>query len=176
MTALTQTPAHRRRPVLQPLFILGSLAILAPIAVALPATLLRGRPLPWQFHAPWVGPHVAVALLVLALGAAQLALKKGDKRHRMVGYAWCALMGFISMSGLMIRLQPGPMTIIHMASSVFAIINLVCLPLMIWGARTGRRRLHKILALAMFANLINAALLTFIPFRAIGLLVFGALH
>ena len=169
-------PAGRRRPVLQPLFAAGALAILAPIAIALPVTLLRGRPLPWQFHMPWVLPHVAVALLVLGLGATQLTLRKGDRRHRMIGYAWCALMALISLSGLLISLKPGQVTLIHMASSVFSATNLVLLPLVIWGARSGRRRLHRIAALGMFGCLLNAGALAFIPFRAIGLLVFGALH
>ena len=169
-------PAARKRSLLQPLFVAGALAILAPICIALPVTLLRGRPLPWQFHMPWVLPHVAVALVVLALGAMQLALPKGDRRHRMVGYAWCALTGFISLSGLLIQLKPGQVTVIHLASSVFSAINLILLPLVIWGAHTGRRRLHRIAALGMFACLLNAGALAFIPFRAIGLLVFGALH
>ena len=181
MTAIAEAqarsrPAARKRSVLQPLFVCGALAILAPIAVALPLTLLRGRPLPWQFHMSWVSPHVAVALVVLAMGALQLSLKKGDRRHRIMGYAWCALMAFISVSGLLIQLQPGHVTFIHLASSVFSVTNLVCLPLVIWGARTGLRRLHRVTALVMFASLLNAGALAFVPFRAIGLLVFGALH
>ncbi len=181
MTAIAEAQARspstvRKRPVLQPLFVCGALAILAPIAAALPLTLLHGRPLPWQLHMPWVSPHVAVALLALALGALQLSLKKGDRRHRTIGYAWCALMAFISVSGLLIQLEPGHVTFIHLASSVFSATNLICLPLLIWGARTGRRRLHRVTALVMFASLLNAGALAFIPFRAIGLLVFGALH
>jgi uncharacterized membrane protein len=181
MTAISQThlpprPASRRRPVLEPIFLVLAIAILVPISVALPLTLLRGRPLPWQFHVAWVSPHLAVALMVLALGAAQLALPKGDKRHRLIGYAWCALMAFISVSGLMIRLQPGRPSVIHIASSVFAVINLVLLPLVIWGARTGRRRLHRIAALCMFASMLNAGLMAFVPFRTVGLLVFGLFH
>jgi len=181
MTALAQTqarthPASRRRPVLQPLFAALALLVLIPICLALPSTLLRGRPLPWQFHTPWVLPHLTVALLVLGLGAMQLTLRKGDRRHRMMGYAWCALMGFISISGLMIQLEPGHLTIIHIASSVFSVINLVLLPLVIWGAHSGRRRLHRIAALGMFASMLNAGLMAYVPFRAVGLLVFGALH
>ena len=181
MTAIARTevrtrPAGRRRSILQPIFAAGALALLAPISIALAATVLRGRPLPWQFHLPWVGPHVGVALAVLALGASQLALRKGDRRHRLAGYLWCALMGFISLSGLLIQLQPGHVTVIHLASSLFSAVNLVLLPLVIWGAHAGRRRMHRIAALGMFACLLNAGALAFIPFRAIGLLVFGALH
>jgi len=168
--------AGRRRPVLQPLFATAALLILAPIAIALPLTLVRGRPLPWQLHLPWVAPHLAVALMVLALGAMQLMLDKGGRRHRVIGYAWCALMAFISLSGLLIQLQPGHVSVIHVASGVFAVINLVLLPLAVWGARTGRRRLHKLAVLGMFASMLNAGLMAFIPFRAIGLLVFGALR
>ena len=175
MTAIPQTNP-RGRPVLQPLFIAGALAILAPVVVALAVTLAQGRPLPWQFRMPWVSPHVAVALLVLALGVMQLALRKGDRRHRLVGYAWCALMAFISLSGLMIQLEPGHVTFVHMASSVFSAVNLILLPLVIWGARTGRRRLHRIAALGMFASLLNAGALAFIPFRGVGALVFGLFH
>ena len=169
-------PAGRRRPAMQTVFALVALAILAPILVALALTLAKGRPLPWQFHIAWVSPHVAVALVLLAMGAMQLLLRKGDRRHRLMGYAWCALMGFISVSGLLIQLQPGRPTIIHLASSVFAAINLILLPLVIWGARTGRPRLHRIAAMGMFATMLNAGLMAFVPFRAIGLLVFGALH
>ncbi len=174
--AFEARPARRRRRWLQPLFAGLALILLAPICIALPATLLSGRPLPWQFHVTWVAPHVAAAVLVLGLGATQLMLRKGDARHRMVGYAWCALMAFISVSGLLVRLQPGPMSIIHMASSVFSVINLVLLPLVVWGARTGRPRLHRFAAMGMFASMLNAGALAYIPFRAIGLLVFGALH
>ena len=174
--AFEARPVRRRRRWLQPLFAALALILLAPICIALPATLLRGRPLPWQFHVTWVAPHVAAAVLVLGLGATQLMLRKGDRRHRLVGYAWCALMAFISISGLLIRLRPGPMTIIHLASSIFTAINLALLPLVIWGAWTGRPRLHRLAAMGMFASMLNAGLLAYIPFRAVGLLVFGALH
>ncbi len=170
------SPARRRRPLMQTIFGVVALAILAPILVALPLTLARGRPLPWQFNVAWVSPHVAVALVVLAMGAMQLLLSKGDKRHQLMGYAWCALMAFISISGLLIQLEPGHVTVIHMASSVFAVINLILLPLVIWGARTGHPRVHRIAAMGMFASMLNAGLMAFIPFRAIGLLVFGLAH
>lgn len=169
-------PARRKRRWLQPIFAWGALAVLAPVVVALPLTAIKGRPLPWQFHVPWVLPHVAVALMVLGLGSMQLLLRKGDRRHRLAGYGWCALMAFISISGLMIQLQPGHVSVIHIASSVFSVINLILLPLVIWGAWTGRRRLHRIAAMGMFASMLNAGLMAYVPFRAIGLLVFGVMH
>jgi uncharacterized membrane protein len=180
MTAVAHTAlvkaARRRRPLLQPLFAGTAAAMLVPVAVALAVTMARGRPLPWQFHMPWVSPHIIVAMLALGLGAAQLVLKKGDRRHRLLGYGWLAVIAFVAVSGIMVQLEPGHVTGIHLASSVFAVVDLVLLPVVIWSARTGRRRLHKGAVLGMIAGMLNAGLLTFIPFRAIGLLVFGLFH
>jgi uncharacterized membrane protein len=182
MTAIAAQPSEARlrsrarRPWLQPVFLALALLLLIAAAAALTLTLAQGRPLPWQFHRPWVSPHVAGTLLLLALGAAQLALPKGDARHRLVGYGWCAAMAFICVSGLMIQLEPGHITIPHMASSVFAVANLMLLPVVIWSARTGRRRTHRIAVLWMFGLMLNAGAMAFIPQRAIGSLVFGLFH
>ena len=175
MTAIVQ-PSRRPRPVLQPIFLWAALGMLAPIVLALVATLLQGRPLPWQFHMPWVSPHIAVALLALGLGALQLGLRKGDRRHRLMGYAWCALMATIGVSGLMIQLVPGHVTLIHRLSSLFAAADLILLPIVIWAARTGRPRLHRGAALGLFACLLNAGALAFIPQRAVGALILGLFH
>jgi uncharacterized membrane protein len=174
-TALVKIPA-RGRPLLQPLFAGTAAAMLAAIGVALAVTLARGRPLPWQFHLPWVSPHIAAALLALGLGAAQLVLKKGDRRHRILGYGWLAVMAFIAASGLLVQLEPGRVTAIHIASSGFAVADLLLTPLVIWSACSGRRRLHRGVTLGLVACMLNAGLLAFIPFRAIGLLVFGLFH
>jgi uncharacterized membrane protein len=182
MTALAQpaldraAPRRRGRPVLQPLFIGLGAAILVPVCAALVITATTKRPLPWQFHMPWVSPHLALALLTLALGIAQLSLRKGDRRHRLIGYAWCALMAGVGVSGLAVQLEPGHVTLIHRISSGFSIINLVLVPVVVFAALTGRRRLHKAAALIMFATLLNAGALAFIPQRAVGSLVFGLFH
>jgi uncharacterized membrane protein len=177
MTAVAQTvsvkPFRRRRPWLQPAFAATAAAMLAPIAVALTVTLTRERPLPWQFHMPWVSPHIAIVMLALGLGAAQMALPKGDRRHKALGYGWLAVMALLSVTGLMIQLEPGHVTLVHRISSGFAIANLLLTPVVIWSARTQRRRLHRGLTLGIFGNMLFSGLMAFIPFRAIGLLVFG---
>jgi uncharacterized membrane protein len=177
MTAIAQTvlakTSRRRRPWLQPVFAGSAVALFAPIAVALAVTLARGRPLPWQFHMPWVSPHIVTVMLALGLGAAQMALPKGDRRHRMLGYGWLGVMALLSLTGLMIQLEPGHVTLVHRISSGFAVANLLLTPAAIWSARTGRRRLHRGLALGFFGNMLFSGLMAFIPFRAIGLLVFG---
>jgi uncharacterized membrane protein len=174
-TALVKSP-RRRRPWLQPLFATIAAAMFAPIVVAVGVTLARGRPLPWQFHMPWVSPHIAIVVLALGLGAAQMALPKGDRRHRMLGYGWLAVMALLSITGLMIQLEPSHVTLVHRISSGFAIANLLLTPVVIWSARTHRRRLHRGLTLGLFGNMLFSGLMAFIPFRAIGLLVFGLFH
>jgi uncharacterized membrane protein len=180
MTAIAHTAsiksARRRRPWLQPVFAGTAAAMFAPIAVAFTVTFARARPLPWQFHMPWVSPHIAIVMLALGLGAVQMALPKGDRRHRLLGYGWLAVMAALSITGLLIQLEPGHVTLVHRISSGFAIANLVLTPVVIWSARTGRRRLHRGLAMTFFGNMLFSGLMAFIPFRAIGLLVFGMLH
>ena len=177
-TANPRRPDPRRpgAPVLQHLALWGGVVILAPAAVGLAATPLLGRRLPWQFHMPWVSPHIAVALLVLGLGVLQLALPKGDRRHRLVGYAWCGLIAAVCLSGLLVQLEPGHVTLIHWLSSGFAAADLLLLPVVIYAGRTGRRRLHRNAAMATFLIMLNAGALAYIPQRAIGSLVFGPFH
>lgn len=167
----------RRLPWVQYAMLAGTLLILAPVLAALAVTLAQGRPLPWQFHMRAVSPHVAAGLGVLVLGALQLALSKGDRRHRLIGYAWCALMAALAVSGLMVQLDPGGgVTLIHWASSGFSIATLALLPVAIWAGRSGRRMLHRNTVLALFFLMLLAGALTFIPHRALGLLMSGALE
>lgn len=179
MSAIAQASAplraRPRRP-LQQLFLWMAAAVLAPAALALAASIVLARRLPWQFSMPMVGPHVIVALLMLGLGIAQLALPKGDRRHRMIGYAWCGLFAVVCVSGLFVRLQPGPPTLVHLISSGTAIGNLLLLPVIVWSARTGRRRTHRAAVLVAFWFTIQAGLLTYLPFRALGALVLGLFH
>jgi uncharacterized membrane protein len=177
MTAVTHTAIvvkpRRRRPWLQPLFAATAAAMFVPIVVAMAVTLARGRSLPWQLHMPWVSPHIVIVMLALGLGAVQMALPKGDRRHKLLGYGWLGVMALISVTGLMIQLEPGHVTLPHRISSGFAVANLLLTPVVIWSARTGRRRLHRGLTLGLFGNMLFSGLMAFIPFRAIGLLVFG---
>jgi uncharacterized membrane protein len=175
-TALVKPVRRRRQPWLQPVFAAAAAAMFTPIAVALVATAAKGRPLPWQFHMPWVSPHILTVMLALGIGAAQMALPKGDRRHKLLGYGWLGVMALLSLTGLMIQLEPGHVTVIHRISSGFALANLLLTPVVIWSARTGRRRLHRGLTLGLFGNMLFSGLLAFIPIRAIGLLVFGMLH
>ena len=118
---------------------------------------------------PW---HAFAALAALALGGAQLALPKGTTRHRVMGYAWAALMLVIAASSLwiqQIRLI-GPFSPIH----ILSIIVLITVPLAVWHARRHRVAKHRrvMISLYVFA-LIGAGVFTLLPGRIMHAVVFG---
>ncbi|MBT6121973.1 MAG: hypothetical protein HOH48_01255, partial [Candidatus Puniceispirillum sp.] len=50
-----------------------------------------------------IAPHALVAFAALFIGGVQLASPKGTKRHRWLGYVWCAMMFFVAASGFFIH-------------------------------------------------------------------------
>ncbi|MDX8539323.1 MULTISPECIES: DUF2306 domain-containing protein [Mesorhizobium] len=126
---------------------------------------LLSAPLP----IPW---HAFAALAALAIGGAQLALPKGTPSHRVMGYAWAALMLVIAVSSFwiqQIRLI-GPFSPIHLLS----ILVLVTAPLAVWYAHTHRVAAHRgaMIKLYVFA-LIGAGIFTLLPGRIMHTVMFG---
>jgi uncharacterized membrane protein len=118
---------------------------------------------------PW---HAFAALAALAIGGAQLALPKGTTRHRVMGYAWAALMLVIAISSFwiqQIRLI-GPFSPIH----ILSIIVLITVPLAVWHAHRRRVAKHRrvMISLYVFA-LIGAGVFTLLPGRIMHAVVFG---
>jgi uncharacterized membrane protein len=118
---------------------------------------------------PW---HAFAALAALAMGGAQLALPKGTTRHRVMGYAWAALMLVIAISSFwiqQIRLI-GPFSPIH----ILSIIVLITVPLAVWHAHRHRVAKHRrvMISLYVFA-LIGAGVFTLLPGRIMHAVVFG---
>ena len=118
---------------------------------------------------PW---HAFAALAALAMGGAQLALPKGTTRHRVMGYAWAALMLVIATSSFwiqQIRLI-GPFSPIH----ILSIIVLITVPLAVWHAHMHRVAKHRrvMISLYVFA-LIGAGVFTLLPGRIMHAVVFG---
>ncbi|TPN88201.1 DUF2306 domain-containing protein [Mesorhizobium sp. CU2] len=116
--------------------------------------------------------HAFAAFAALAVGGAQLALPKGNMRHRVMGYAWVALMLVIAISSFwiqQIRLI-GPFSPIHLLS----ILVLVTAPLAAWYAHTHKVAAHRsaMIKLYIFA-LIGAGIFTLLPGRIMHAVVFG---
>ena len=121
---------------------------------------------------PPIPRHAFTALAALAMGGAQLALPKGTTRHRVMGYAWAALMLVIALSSFwiqQIRLI-GPFSPIH----ILSIIVLITVPLAVWHAHRHRVAKHRrvMISLYVFA-LIGAGVFTLLPGRIMHAVVFG---
>ena len=118
---------------------------------------------------PW---HAFAAFAALAAGGAQLALPKGTMRHRIMGYAWVALMLVIAVSSFwiqQIRLV-GPFSPMHLLS----ILVLIAVPLAVWHAHNHHVARHRrmMIALYIFA-LVGAGVFTLLPGRIMHAVVFG---
>ncbi|MER9407746.1 DUF2306 domain-containing protein [Mesorhizobium caraganae] len=118
---------------------------------------------------PW---HAFAALAALAMGGAQLALPKGTTRHRVMGYAWAALMLVIAISSFWIQKIRliGPFSPIH----ILSIIVLITVPLAVWHAHRHHVVKHRrvMISLYVFA-LIGAGVFTLLPGRIMHAVVFG---
>lgn len=118
---------------------------------------------------PW---HAFAAFAALAIGGAQLALPKGTTRHRVLGYAWAALMLVVAVSSFWIqRIRLiGPFSPIH----ILSILVIVTAPLAVWYAHTHKVAAHRsaMIKLYLFA-LIGAGIFTLVPGRIMHTVVFG---
>lgn len=121
---------------------------------------------------PVIQIHVLFAVLALLIGAVQLARKKGDRLHRLMGRTWVALMLVVAGSSLFIwtirtvwLFSP-----IHLIS-IFTLV-------MVWvGWRAARRgdikRHMRVMEMLYFLALAVTGLLTFIPGRIMYKVAFG---
>ena len=116
--------------------------------------------------------HAYAALAALLLGAVQLLRPKGGGAHRVMGYAWVALMLAIAVSGLFIhqiRLI-GPFSPIH----ILSLVILVTVPLAVIRARRGDIADHRRGMISIYwLALVGAGLFTLLPGRIMGQVFFG---
>lgn len=127
----------------------------------------------WQ-AGPWVASHALAAIAAMVLGAVQLALAKGTRAHRMLGYYWVITMAYVAASSFMIhefRIL-GPFSPIHVLSA----ITLVSLWRAISFARAGRMEAHRRTMVALYAlALVVTGIFTLLPGRTMHeVLVLGA--
>lgn len=115
--------------------------------------------------------HLFAALSALFVALFMLKGAKGTRAHRVVGWAWVALMMTTAVSSFFIReLSPGKLGYIHILSGWVAFAT----PLGVWAARTHRVRLHQHLMTGLVVGgLFIAGALTFIPGRLMFEVFFG---
>lgn len=116
--------------------------------------------------------HVVSALSALIIGTAQLVGAKGSGTHRLLGYAWVALMLAVAISSFWIRSSQHwyGFSLIH----VLSVLTLISVPLATYAAHRGRIRRHRIAMINLFwLALVVTGLFTLLPGRLMHQVLIG---
>lgn len=114
---------------------IAAIVLLAAVAVA----LVRGRA-DWARVPVAVWPHLATIVVALALTPVMLLRRRGDARHRVLGYVWIAAMLATAASTWFIRdANHGGFSWIHLLS----VWTLIQVPLLWWRARNHDVAAHR---------------------------------
>jgi len=170
MTVAASPRAKLASSALQAFAVAGGAIVFLLAIAGLANAWLAHAPLPDAFRNVAVIAHVATVLLALPLGVSQILLPKGTFRHRTVGYIWVGLMIATALVSFAIhQINPHGLSATHILSAM----TLVFAPLIVIFARRGQVAKHVAVVLGpMLGGLVVAGLLTFIPGRALGQLVF----
>ena len=145
---------------------LGTLAMLAVMLVA----LARGRAHWGEVPGP-VWFHLGTIAVALVLTPVLLWRRRGDRRHRWLGYAWVAALVVTALDSFFIRqIRPGHLSPIHLLSALvlFAMFRLVS------AARHQDHATHRSAVRGtVFGALLISGLLTLSGGRLLGTLLFG---
>ena len=121
---------------------------------------------------PAIQAHAFVAMAAFAIGLVQLLRAKGDLAHRVLGYAWVAMMVVVAASSFLIHEinQWRGFSWIHLIS-IYVLINV---PLAVVHARHGSISAHRKAMLGTFiGGLVIAGAFTFLPGRIMHAVAFG---
>jgi uncharacterized membrane protein len=120
--------------------------------------------------------HVACAAGALLVGAAQFAGPKGNRRHRLLGWIWVALMSGVAATSIFIRDDGMPNLFGYTPIHLFTVLTIVTLPLAVLHARRRNVARHAASMKGLFVGgLLVAGLATLIPGRRLGNLLWTSL-
>ncbi|MFM5917326.1 MAG: DUF2306 domain-containing protein [Novosphingobium sp.] len=134
------------------------------------AAVMKGRA-DWARVPAVVWAHLGTIVLAVGLTPVMLLRRRGDRRHRSLGYVWVAAMAITAVSSLFVRLiNPGHFSVIH----VLSVWTLIQVPLIVLRARQHDWRRHRGAVRGMVLGaLLIAGFFTF-PFnRMLGQWLFG---
>ncbi|MFY0615506.1 MAG: DUF2306 domain-containing protein [Hyphomicrobiaceae bacterium] len=116
--------------------------------------------------------HAFCAIGALLLGSVQLVRHKGGAAHRIIGYAWVALMLVIAISSFWIHEidQWNGFSLIHLLS----ILVLISVPMAVHAVRRGNIGRHRSSMISLFwTALVITGLFTLMPGRILHRVLFG---
>jgi len=123
-------------------------------------------------EAPPLSLHALAALLAVALGGLQLAMKKGTCLHKALGWIWTVIMAIVAITSFFIHEIKlwGQYSPIHLLS----LWTLISLGLAIYFARIGKIKRHKQVMVALYGfGLILTGFFTLMPGRVMHQIIFG---
>jgi len=115
--------------------------------------------------------HLATVLPALAIGTWQIFLStKGSRLHRAFGFAYLALMTVTAVAAFFIRsVGHGGLTLIHL----FVPLTFFGVFAAVWYVRRGHIRGHRSAMLGLYAGMLAAGALAFLPGRLLHHLFIG---
>ncbi len=123
-------------------------------------------------EAPPIPLHALAALLAVILGGIQLAMKKGTRLHKALGWIWTVIMAIVAITSFFIHEIKlwGQYSPIHLLS----LWTLISLGLAIYFAKTGKIKRHKQVMVALYGfGLILTGFFTMMPGRVMHQIIFG---
>ena len=123
-------------------------------------------------EAPPIPLHALAALLAVILGGIQLAMKKGTRLHKALGWIWTVIMAIVAITSFFIHEIKlwGQYSPIHLLS----LWTLISLGLAIYFAKTGKINRHKQVMVALYGfGLILTGFFTMMPGRVMHQIIFG---
>lgn len=122
---------------------------------------------------PIIWVHLVAALAAVVLGARQLFGRKGDGRHRALGWLWVVAMLVTAISSFGVGTSATAplfgLSWIHALS----VVSLVSLAMALRAARAGRNDAHAGWMIGGYAGLVIAGVFTLAPGRLLGGWVVG---
>jgi uncharacterized membrane protein len=157
----------------------NGLLALASIVLVLAAVvaIARGQP-QWSRVPPLVWVHLATILVATSLTPVMLLRRKGDRRHRRIGYVWVGAMLLTAVTSLFFNTgRPGGWGVFSGNFSFIHILSvfvLVLVPLIVGRARAHDHAAHESAVRGMvIGSLLIAGFFTF-PFnRMLGAWLLG---
>ncbi len=123
---------------------------------------------------PLIFFHLVTALAALVLGLFMLLRRKGTASHRLLGWAWVALMGSTALATVFIRDYRLPNLYGYTPIHLFTVTVAVMLPLGIWHVKHGRIDGHRKTMRGLYVGAcVVAGLFTLLPGRFLGSLLWG---
>jgi uncharacterized membrane protein len=120
----------------------------------------------WQQIPPTIWVHLVAMIVTLALTPALLWQRRGDSRHRLLGWIWLGAMMIAALDSFAIHaVRPGHFSPIHLLSA-FVVITV---PVAIHAARQHRHARHRRAVRGMvIGGLLIAGVFTFPGGRLLG--------